>query len=61
VKLGSSYISQQSTELDSRHTLFAGVKHSIGLMRPFVELHVIDLLAFSGVTAQAFLGIGFQF
>ena len=61
VKRGSSYISPQSTELDSRHTLFAGLNNAIGPLRPFVEFHVIDLFAFSGVTAQAFLGTGFQF
>jgi hypothetical protein len=61
VKRGSSYISPQSTEVESRHTLFTGLKHAVGPLRPFVEFHVIDIFAFDGLTAQLFLGAGLQF
>jgi hypothetical protein len=61
VKRGAAYVSRQSTSIELGHTLFAGLKHAIGPTRPFFEMHVIDLFAFSGVTIQSFMGLGMQF
>jgi len=61
MKRGPWFIEQQSSSIDASHTLFGGLKHELGPIRPFLELHVVDLFTFSTVSAQTFFGFGIQF
>lgn len=47
--------------IDPRYTVFAGLKHEFGIVRPFVELHMLDFFSSSDISAEAFFGMGFQF
>jgi hypothetical protein len=48
-------------DIDPGYSIFTGLRHEMGVARPFVELHLLDFLAPSSTSAQAFLGIGFRF
>lgn len=47
--------------VDPGNTVFAGLTLEWGPTRPFIEMHVLDLWAFSGLNAQLITGIGVQF
>jgi hypothetical protein len=47
--------------VDPGNTIFAGLTFELGPTRPFIEMHVLDLWAFSGLNAQLITGAGVQF
>ena len=51
----------QDSDIDLGNTVFAGLAVELGPVRPLVEMHVLDLWAFSGLDAQLITGAGFQF
>jgi hypothetical protein len=48
-------------EVEAAYTVFTGTALALGPARPFVELHVINLLTFSDLEGVLFSGIGFEF
>ncbi len=48
-------------DVDPAHTLFSGFNYQFGPARPFLEIHVLDVFAFSNPTTEMFLGLGMQF
>ena len=62
VKPDASYRAvMNEVEIDTRYSILSGVKHEFSRVRPFFELHLLDFLTPSSASADAFLGIGFQF
>lgn len=47
--------------IEVSHTVFTGLALRVGPIRPFLEGHLIDLLAFSGFRGLVFSGVGVRF
>lgn len=48
-------------DIDPRYTVLVGTTHELGPTRPFVEVHLLDFLSSSAISAQMFFGMGVQF
>ncbi len=49
------------SDVDPAYTIFSGLALQIGSVRPFVELHLLDLFSFTDIRSQLFFGLGVQF
>ncbi|KPJ83155.1 MAG: hypothetical protein AMS18_17795 [Gemmatimonas sp. SG8_17] len=54
-------IPRELVDPDAAYTLFSGSAFRVGPLRPFAEVHVLDLFTFSDLETQLFSGIGVQF
>jgi hypothetical protein len=52
---------ETDVDIDPRYTVLAGARHEIDFLRPFFEVHLLDFLSSSAISAQLFTGIGVQF
>jgi hypothetical protein len=49
------------SDVEAAYTVFTGTALALGPVRPFAELHVINVFTFSNLEAVVFSGIGFEF
>ncbi len=57
----SSLIPNELAEPDAAYTLLTGAALRLGPLRPFAEVHVLDVFTFSNPEIQVMSGVGFQF